>query len=52
MCIEFLRKCSQIPIKQSTPSALFGGHLRELLFPEGDILVEVWLYIVIQTWNQ
>ena len=31
---------------------MFGGHLRESVLPESDMLVEVWLYIVIQKWNQ
>ena len=48
MCIEFLRKSSAAKSLLSSQPPLFGVHLRKSLIPEGDILVEVWLYIVIK----
>ena len=41
MCIEFLRKSSAAKSLLGSQPLLFGGHLRESLIPEGDILVEV-----------
>ena len=41
MCIEFLRKSSAAKSLLSSQPPLFGGHLRESLIPEGNILVEV-----------